>query len=175
MAMLATWFDRWQSSTREQAPAGRENPGQAASAPQYRPPERMAPECRIRPFPNEDIYFFVKKVDNTRVVREEDPQAPRVCWKLIGGASAAAVLLIGLLVPGAYALVAGYTLETLKSEREQLQAELAKLEVKQAELTSPERLAKLAQMQEFYDPEPGRVIYVDKPGGESLALHRPAR
>ena len=28
---------------------------------------------RLRPFANEDIYFYVKRIDNSRVVREADP------------------------------------------------------------------------------------------------------
>src|SRR5215470_18127209 len=63
---------------------------------------------RLRPFPNEDIHFFVKQINNSRVIRQADPQAPKACWSMIGGASASAVLLIGMLLPAGYRLMAGY-------------------------------------------------------------------
>jgi hypothetical protein len=35
---------------------------------------------RVRAFANEDIYFFVKRIDNSRVVRQADPMARGICW-----------------------------------------------------------------------------------------------
>ena len=53
---------------------------------------RTAP---LRTFPGEDIYFFTKRIDNSRVVRQADPKAGGVCWKMIGSVGVAALLLIG--------------------------------------------------------------------------------
>ena len=41
---------------------------------------------RIRPFADEDIYFFVKHIDNTAVIRAVDPASERASWKMIGAA-----------------------------------------------------------------------------------------
>ena len=73
----------------------------SASAPR---PKAIAP---LRAFANEDICFFVKRIDNSRVVRQIDPQSRGVCWKTIGTVGAAALLLIGVLLPNAYGLLAG--------------------------------------------------------------------
>ena len=35
-------------------------------------------------FPNEDVYLYVKHIDNSRVLREADPAARAICWRLIG-------------------------------------------------------------------------------------------
>ena len=35
----------------------------------------------VRTFANEDIYFFVKRIDNSRLVRQAEPGAPGVCWR----------------------------------------------------------------------------------------------
>src|SRR5215475_16110531 len=110
---------------------------------------------KLRSFPNEDVHFFVKRIDNSHVIREADPQARKVCWKLIGGAGTAAVLLIGLLLPTGYKLMAGYQIQALRSENNELQLQKAALEMEEAKLLSPERLAELARLQEFVDPEPG--------------------
>ena len=60
---------------------------------------RAARAVPVRAFANEDIYFFVKRIDNSRLVRQTDPQAGGVCWKMIGSVGAAALLLIGVLLP----------------------------------------------------------------------------
>src|SRR5277367_1652189 len=97
MATLATIFDRF--FTAREA-------GQAVP----RTHEDDEPN-RLRYFPNEDVYFFVKKIDNTRVVRESDPAARTTCWRVIGSCVSAAVLLIAVFLPSLYGLIAGYQLE----------------------------------------------------------------
>src|SRR5262245_8137014 len=78
------------------------------------PPSNRA--ARVPAFANEDIYFFVKRIDNSRVVRQADPAAGGTCWKLIGSVVAAVVLLIGVLLPSAYGLLAGYRIQSLRLE-----------------------------------------------------------
>ena len=126
----------------------------------------------VRAFPNEDIYFYVKRIDNSRVVRQADPQAGGVCWKMIGSVGAAAVLLIGVLLPSAYGLLAGYQIQSLKEESRHLAAKQASLELEEATLVSPERMEHLARMQQFIDPEPQKVVYLDSKDGSSLALNQ---
>jgi hypothetical protein len=125
---------------------------------------------RLRPFANEDIYLFVKRIDNTRVVREADPKARGVAWKLIGSVVGAAVLLIGVLLPSAYGLLAGYQIQSLRQEGQRLATEHSALELKEAELLSPARMEELARLQQFIDPAPTKVVYLDNNG--SLALNK---
>src|SRR5215468_10741228 len=87
------------------------DPAEGASAARV-----MDSSTRVRSFANEDIYFFVKKIDNTGGIRAADPQARGTCWKLIGSVVAAVVLLVGVLMPGAYSLMAGYQIQSLKQE-----------------------------------------------------------
>ena len=56
-------------------------------------------ECKLRALPNEDVYLFTKRIDNSRVIRQADPQARARDWKFVGGASFAAMALIGMLLP----------------------------------------------------------------------------
>src|SRR6185436_5996817 len=100
-------------------------------------PNATAP---LRGFPGEDIYFFVKRIDNSRVVRQADPKAGGVCWKMIGSVGAAALLLIGVLLPSAYGLLAGYQLQSLKNEAKRLASQQASLEMQEAQLLSPARM-----------------------------------
>jgi cell division protein FtsL len=124
---------------------------------------------RVRPFANEDITLWIKRVDNTRVVRKADPAASGMCWKLIGTAVAAAVLLIAVLLPSAYGLMAGYQIQQLREEGERLSNELSSLELEQTSLVSPARMDELARMQQFIDPAPQKLIYLD---GRSLAFNK---
>lgn len=150
MATLATLYDRLLGKGGSYAEA------QA----QYGAAPRRAATNRLRPFPNEDVHLHVKRIDNSRVIRADDPHTPRVCWRLIGGASASAVLLIGMLLPSGYRLMAGYQLEELRKENDRLSRQQSELETAEHKLLNPERLAELAKLQDFVDPDPGRIVHL---------------
>jgi cytochrome c-type biogenesis protein CcmH/NrfG len=154
MATLATVLDKLFESQINRAGASAHNA------------ESSAP---VRPFPNEDIFFRVKRIDNSRVVRAADPQAREACWKLIGSVVAAAVLLVAVLLPGAYSLMAGYQIQTLRQAAHRLANERASLELQEAELLSPARMEELARMQQFVDPPPQKVVYLDGQGDAQVA------
>lgn len=126
---------------------------------------------RVRPFANEEILFFVKRIDNSRVVRAADPAARGRCWKLIGSVVGATVLLIGVLLPSAYGLMAGYSVESLRREGQRLDTDQASLELREATLLAPARMQELARQQQFVDPPPAKVLYLEGAEG-SLALNR---
>jgi len=129
-------------------------------------------DCRLRALPNEDVYFFVKRIDNSRVVRQADPQdRARTNRVLLGGALAAA-LLICTLLPSAFGLIAGMQLNQLRSEHQRLLNEKATLELEEARLVSPERLQALAASQNFEAPAAERVVYLQPKEDGSLALNR---
>jgi len=126
----------------------------------------------VRAFANEDIYFYVKRIDNSRLVRQVDPRSGGVCWRTIGSVGAAALLLIGVLLPSAYGLLAGYQIQSLREEARRLAGEQASLELQEAKLVSPARMEELARQQQFIDPEPQKVVYLDSKDGSSLALNQ---
>ena len=129
------------------------------------------PMVPVRCFANDDLYFHVKRIDNSRVVRQADPKTRKVCWKMIGSVAAAAMLLIGVLLPSAYGLLAGYQIQTLKEESRRLANEQASLELEEAKLLSPERMEQLAREQQFTDPEPQRVVYLESTHGPAVAMN----
>ena len=129
-------------------------------------------EFKLRSLPNEDVYLFSKRIDNSRVIRQADPKARVRDWKFVGGASIAAMALIGMLLPSAYGLMAGYQLSQLQIEQQKLQVERAHLEIKESRLLSAERLQELAKMQDFIDPAPERTVYLEPKNDKSLALNR---
>lgn len=162
--------------TRPPAPArqgklSRFFPRKAARQADHRPARQAVP---VRCFANDDIYFHVKWIDNSRVVRQADPKTGGVCWKLIGSVAAAALLLIGVLLPSAYGLLAGYQIQALKEESKRLANEQASLELEEAKLLSPERMEQLAREQQFIDPEPQKVVYLESTHGPAVAMNQSA-
>lgn len=128
---------------------------------------------RVRAFANEDIYFFVKEIPNGGVVRAADPKAGGACWRMIGSVVAAVVLLVGVLLPGAYSLLAGYQIQALKQEAMRLANERASLELEEAQLISPQRMEQLAKQQQFIDPPADKVVYLDTTSRNgSLAMNK---
>lgn len=132
---------------------------------------RQADIYTLRPLANEDVYFYVKRIDNTRVVREADPSARGACWKLIATACVGVLLVIGVLLPSAYGLLAGYQIQALKAEQKHLESEQAALELDEAKLVSPQRLEELAAEQQFVTPAPQKVFYLDSTNKDSVALN----
>jgi hypothetical protein len=157
MATLATIFDRFA------APRNLEQP-----APRARVLEEVDP-FEVPPFPNEDVYLYVKRIDNSQVLRESDPAARKVCWRLIGSSFAIAVVVIGLLLPTLYGLIAGYRMEALRQERQRLELDRSSLELSEAKLLSPARLEELAKIQQFIDPAPQKVVYLESKSEQKLA------
>lgn len=154
MATLATVFGRFMAKAGEQEQAA---------------PRAPDAGTRLRAFANEDIFLFVKHIDNSRVVRAANPESGRHAWKAIGTLVAAVVLVIFVLMPSAYGRLAGYQIEKLRLEGEKLAARRAQLELQEARLLSPERMLELARQQEFVDPAPDQVVRLDQAGQDELA------
>src|SRR5260370_3329124 len=143
MATLATYFRK------EGTVVYSEESSAVAAA---RPVARPADPYRLRALPNEDVYFFSKSVDSSRLLKQKDPRAAKECWSTIGVFAVLAVLLAGALAPSVGGTFAGYQLQALKQERQRLIDERSSLEVEEAVLLSPERLEKLARGQKFVGP-----------------------
>ena len=126
---------------------------------------------RLRALPNEDVYFFCKRIDNSRILKEKDPRAARECWSAIGAFAVLAILLAGALAPSVWGTFAGYQLQALKLERQRLIDERSTLEVAEAALLSPGRLEKLARAQKLLEPVAGQVIHLEPRADGSLAMN----
>ena len=157
MATLANILDRFTSPRTVEQPATR--------ARLLEPEDPFA----VPAFPNEDVYFFVKNIANSGVVRVADPAARKACWRMIGYSFVLAILVISLLLPTLYELMAGYRMEALRQEKDRLELDRAALELQETKLESPARLEELARMQRFVDPAPESVVYLDMKSDTILA------
>ena len=136
---------------------------------------RRTGRLTLTPLPNEHIYFYRKAIDNTRVVRQADPRVRASCFRWIATTAACTMLLVALLWPGMYGMLAGYQIESLKFQQQKLIAEKTTLAVEEARMLSPERLEESALAQQFIEPAPEQVVFLHpKPDG-SLALNVPSK
>ncbi len=146
MATLATFFKRTDAM---------------AMAADRREAIRATNPFALRALPNDEIYFYAKKIDNSRVIRQADPAARGECWSAVGAAAVLLVLGASIIAPHVGGVLAGYKLEALKQERQALMNERRELDVKEASLLSPERLNGLAQARRLTSPAPDQVIHLD--------------
>jgi len=124
----------------------------------------------LRALPNDDILFYCKKIDNSRLVRAADPQGRGACWSAIGAACVLVALLTSTFVPTVATTLAGYKLEALRAEERRLVAERRSLELQEAVLLSPARLDQLARDNNLVTPSSRQVIHLDGKGDATMAM-----
>lgn len=134
--------------------------------------ERVQDLCALRAMPNEDIHLFVKKIDNTHVVRTEDKHATALCVKTILMACMASFLVVATIAPAAYGKLAGYKIERYREEQSRLKKQLAQIEAVEAQLLSPGELARIAEVQHFIDPEPEAMVVLNVDRSTALAMYQ---
>jgi cell division protein FtsL len=124
----------------------------------------------LRALPHEDILLFYKKIDNSRLVREADPQARGICWSVIGAACMVFLIVTTASAPYVASTLAGYKLEALRSEERRLLDERRNLDLQEAELLNPERLDQIAREKHLAPPATGQVVHLDgKDGAVAMA------
>jgi hypothetical protein len=125
----------------------------------------------LRALPNEDVFLFSKRIDNSRIVREPE-LTTRSEWSMIGALGMMALLFMGLLTPRVANVFAGYQLESLKQEQQRLVDEQRELDLTSARLSREENLEVLAKRRDLSTPTPGQVIHLDPKGDGKLAMNR---
>ncbi len=128
--------------------------------------------AELRPFPNEDLGFWIKPIDNSRRVRQDDPGLAEACWRFFSATALVVVVVVGLLAPSAYSVLSGFRLERLKEANVALHSEVRRLELKHSKLTSPARLEELARRYDFVDAPRERVIRLRGSQSEAVAAWR---
>jgi hypothetical protein len=123
---------------------------------------------QLRALPHESVFFYCKKIDNSRLVREADPRARGACWSAIGAAGLMVALFTLALAPNVGNRVAGYTIEQLRAEEQRLLDDRRSLELQEAQLLSPQQLERLAAERNLVVPGPHQVVHLN--GGNDGAV-----
>jgi cell division protein FtsL len=121
-----------------------------------------APRTRRQPCWNgtPEIYF-AKPIDNSRLVKVEDPKRSRE-MRQFGIALACLFLLVMTYTWQHFKAVEyGYKVESLKSQRDGLLEENRALRLEEASLRSPDRIDRLARDFGMQPPQAGQVVRMD--------------
>ena len=134
--------------------------------------ERTAIRAQVDPFqlralPNDEIYFYSKRIDNSRVIRQADPSSRGECWAAVGAVGVLMLLGASVIAPHVASRLAGYKLEALKAEKQTLLDQRRALEVQEAALLSPARLNDLARAQSLAQPASDQIIHLDSTASDT--------
>ena len=105
--------------------------------------------------------YFRKTIDNSRLVKLEDPRRSRE-MKQFGLALCCLFLLVmGFALQHFRAIEYGYKIEALRSQREDLVNMNRALRLEEASLRDPERIDLMARKLGLQSPQPGQVMRMD--------------
>ena len=105
--------------------------------------------------------YFRKSIDNSRLVKVEDPRRARE-MKQFGFALCCLFLLVmGYALQHFRAIEYGYRIESLRSERDGLSEMNRALRLEEASLRDPERIDVMARKLGMQSPQPGQVLRMD--------------
>ena len=105
--------------------------------------------------------YFTKSLDNSRLVKVEDPRRSRE-MKQFGIALCCLFLLVMTYAWQHFkAIEYGYKIETLKMQRDGLSEMNRALLLEEASLRDPHRIDQMARDMGLQSPEPGQVMRLD--------------
>jgi hypothetical protein len=125
-------------------------------------------------YPGEHFFFDSKTIDNSTVVRANDPAQHRSSWRALGALVTGALIFTGLMLPGAYRMVNGMRIHKAQAEQDMLRREIAELRVLEARHTNTQSLEQVAQSQDLHVPPPQLVQHLTPKGAYAMAKDLPS-
>ena len=122
--------------------------------------EMFEAQRRARRGPTPEI-FFAKHIDNTRLVKADDPERRRDMKHFAVVMSMLFILVMVYVWQHFSAIEIGYKVEAQKQQVEQLREENRQLRLNEEQLTDPERIDRIARQLGLGAPEPGQVVRPD--------------
>jgi hypothetical protein len=121
--------------------------------------------------PNDDVYFFCKRIDNSRLVRQADAQAKSEL-SAIAGVCTAALLVGGVMIaPSVAGIMDSYKIQELKREQAQLRIELRKVDVAEERMLNAPALDAMAPKHNLVRPGADQVIRLQPKNEHSFAMN----
>ena len=108
--------------------------------------------------------YLRKSIDNSRLVKVEDPRRAREMRAFGLTLCFLFVLTMGYALQHFRAIEYGYKIESLRSQRESLAGLNQDLRLEEASLRSPERIDTMARRMGLQAPDPGQVFHMDASG-----------
>jgi hypothetical protein len=125
---------------------------------------------RLRNLPADSVFFFSKRIDNSRLVREAEPKTRTDCWSAIATACVLALMVGTAVSPRVGSVLAGMRVEKLKVEQRELLDQRRLVEIQEARILNSANLDQMASRQKLVTPAPGQEQHL-QPRDASLALN----
>lgn len=117
---------------------------------------------RARRGPTPEV-FFAKHIDNSRIVKADDPERRREMRTFTVVMSVLFALVMVYVWQHFSAIEMGYHVEAQKQQVEQLREENRQLRLNEAQLTDPGRIDRIAKQLGLDTPQPGQVVRPEGP------------
>jgi cell division protein FtsL len=114
--------------------------------------------------------FFAKHIDNSRIVKEDDPERRREMRSFTIAMTLFFLLTMVYVWQHFSAIEVGYRVEAQKTQVEQLREANRQLELSEAQLSDPERIDHIAKQLGLEEPLPGQVVRSDGMGGTTAVM-----
>ena len=140
--------------------------------------ELFEAQKRARRGPTPEV-FFTKHIDNSRIVKADDPERRRE-MKIFSIVMSALFALVMVYVYQHFsAIEMGYQIEAQKTQVEQLREQNRQFRLTEAQLSEPQRIDRIARQLGLDAPQPGQVVRTDGMTGQdgtvSASIAAPAR
>ena len=114
--------------------------------------------------------FFTKHIDNTRLVKADDPERHREMRTFTMVMTLLFALTMVYVWQHFSAIEVGYNVEAQKQQVDQLREQNRQLRLSQAQLSDPGRIDQIAKQLGLNTPLPGQVVRPDGSGGVAPIL-----
>jgi cell division protein FtsL len=113
--------------------------------------------------------FFTKHIDNSRIVKADDPERRREMRSFTIAMTLFFALTMVYVWQHFSAIEVGYNVENQKAQVEKLREENRQLRLSEAQLSDPGRIDHIAKQLGLDEPQPGQVVRPDGPSTAVLA------
>ncbi len=122
---------------------------------------QVAPRRRSSSWSGTPEVYFTKSIDNSRLVKVEDPRRTREMRQFGIALACLFVLVMGYAFQHFKAIEYGNKIEALKSQRANLVEMNRALSLEEATLRGPERIDRIAREMGLQSPQAGQVVRMD--------------
>jgi cell division protein FtsL len=139
------------------------SPSHPSQARAQRNRELFELQRRARRGPTPEV-FFAKHIDNSRIVKADDPEHRREMRTFTATMSVLFLLVMVYVWQHFSAIEVGYQVETQKHQVAEMQEQNRQLRLTEAQLSDPGRIDQIARQLGLDAPQPGQVVRPDGSG-----------
>jgi hypothetical protein len=140
-------------------PSAKPNPARPTSA-SAAAPVRIA----LPAYPGEALYLEPKFIDNSQVVRADNPSSSRSAWRAAFAVVTVSAISAGLMLPSAFQVITGQRIVAARAEGKQLRAEIAEYQALIAKHSGRQHLEEYAKQQDLLTPSLMNVQHITPKG-----------